>query len=520
MASSFSAKLGRLPPMTPAFPTESAPLAPSAVVAAAAEAARAITARPYRPTFDATPERANLTPPPRPSLDELRDRIAGILGKSAAPAAPKPPLVRRDGSDAASWIEHAFVEEVTDAGTVYRARLASPAGQRVGAVPIAPARWADPALLALLALDPRLAECKLDRALYLDTETTGLAGGAGTVPFLIGLGAFDEGGFTVEQLLLRTFAEEAAMLEHLRARVEEATVIVTFNGKSFDWPLIRARAVMNRLKPLPERPHLDLLHIARRLHKHRVSSCALARVEDEVLGQGRVDDVCGADIVAIYHHYVRARDLAALEPVVQHNRLDVVSMAALVSLYGEPLDTWATSLHATDIAAASRVAKRAGDLDRALAFAEVSVERGGGADGHRARGDVARARGDKAAALSDYERALADLETVPASATEPGKPTEPAAELRLELAKLYEHHARAFDKALATLSQGTTEDAELHDRRLKRLARKLEAKAEKVRRAPVKKRAKARASTDAAIAASAATSPGQVCRVAGAPKVK
>jgi len=251
---------------------------------------------------------------------------------------------------------------------------------------------------------------------------------------------------------------------------------------------------MNRLAPLPERPHLDLLHVARRLHRHRLVSCSLGSIEDDVLGQRRVGDVCGADIAAIYHHYVRSGDLTALEPVVAHNSMDVVSMFALVGLYGEPLEHIACAassaletdvrvasgcLVPTDLAAFAQVTRRAGDLERALVFADASIERGGGALGFKARADVAKARGDKAAALVDYERALRDAEAIEdvlparaplafreASFRDPiarravsagACETTVAPVLRLELAKLYEHHARSFDKALAALARGTSE---------------------------------------------------------------
>jgi tetratricopeptide (TPR) repeat protein len=191
-----------------------------------------------------------------------------------------------------------------------------------------------------------------------------------------------------------------------------------------------------------------------------------------VLGVARIEDVPGSEIAAIYHHFVRTGDFTALEPVVEHNRFDVVSMMALVSLYGEPLEAWACTHDARDVAAASFVAKRAGDLDRALAFAEASVSRGGGPLGHRARGDVAKARGDKALALADYEKAL---EALPKAGE--GEDDKTASSLRLELAKLYEHHARAYDKALGALANGTVERPEHHERRIRRLVTKLEAHA-------------------------------------------
>ncbi len=490
MPSSFGAKLNRLPPLArpvaePAPPPEPAdPLEPAG-------------------------ERATS----KPSLDELRDRIAAILARGGhAPAPPKPAEPPKP-----SYIEDAFTELATEHGPLYLARAPTPLGHRIGSVPIHPARRADAALLALLALDPRLASCDLERAVFLDTETTGLMGGTGAVPFLIGIGAFEPGAetFVVEQLLLRRFAEEPAMIERLRERVEEAEVIVTFNGKAFDWPLLCTRATMNRLRPLPERPHLDLLHIVRRLHKHRLTSCKLSRVEDDVLGQARVDDVAGADIPLIYHHFARTQDASALDPVVRHNHLDVVSMAALVGLYGEPLEAWAhaakggrTGLDPTDLAAAAAVARRSGDLDRALQFAELSVARGARGHGHRVRGDIAKARGDKAAALADYERALWELEVEaeieevavaktafearraedgavprerpPIDGTEPSLPKlrtgSIASSVRLELAKLYEHHAKSFDQALGVIARGTTEKEAANDKRVHRLVSKLAAR--------------------------------------------
>ncbi len=447
---SLASKLARLPPLerTEAT-TASPPASPSA----------------HAPTSEA-----------RPTLEELRDRIARLIARDASREPPAP--ARRREREA---VELPFITEETPLGSLDRAVRPSPPGHRVGSVPLWSARTADPALLALLALDPALAGCSPERALYVDTETTGLSGGAGTVPFLIGLGFFspDHGGFVVEQLLLRDLGREAPMLEHVRARLEAASMVVTFNGKAFDLPLLKTRTVLCRTPSLPARPHLDLLHVARRLHRHRVASCSLVHLEDAILGRERVGDVAGADIAAIYGHYLRSGDEDALAPVVEHNLLDVVSMVALVGLYGEPLEAWvsppdagvrrAPGLVATDLAAAAKVVKRAGDLDRALAFAESSVRAGAGAFGRRVRGDLLKARGEKAAALVEYEEALALY--APADEAD----AKESAALRLELAKLYEHHARAYDRALAVAAQGTPERDDRAATRIERLERKLRA---------------------------------------------
>jgi hypothetical protein len=418
------------------------------------------------------PAAAALTPEDpsggRPSLDELRDRIARLVGGSRSPmAAP----VRHEDDEAWDLCMSRFAVEQTPIGGVNTARVATMPGERVGVAPVHAARAADPSVLALLALDPTLAGCDPTRALYVDTETTGLAGGAGTLAFLVGLAWFDAelGRFVVEQLLLTDLGAEAPLMHRVKERLEAASMIVTFNGKAFDLPLLRTRAIMTRVGALPERPHLDLLHVVRRLHKHRLGGCSLGRVEDIVLGRERVGDVSGADIVLVYAHYLRTRDLSVLGPVVEHNRLDVVSMISLVGMYGEPLEAWAGAgspigAHAGDLAAAATVARRAGDLDSALVLADLGVSRGGGARALSVRGDVLRARGDKARALSDYEAALESSVFGDEDAT---------ASLRLTLAKLYEHHARAYEKALRVIASGTREEAPQHDKRRSRLVKKL-----------------------------------------------
>ena len=119
--------------------------------------------------------------------------------------------------------------------------------------------------LAQLALDPTLEAVDLRRALFFDTETTGLAGGAGTVPFLIGIAWFEDESMRIQQLFLPELGREAPMLHWLRERVKQSSCVVSFNGKTFDWPLLRNRFIMNRVKAPALPPHLDLLHCARRV---------------------------------------------------------------------------------------------------------------------------------------------------------------------------------------------------------------------------------------------------------------
>jgi uncharacterized protein YprB with RNaseH-like and TPR domain len=341
----------------------------------------------------------------------------------------------------------------TDTGPLYQHVEHLRPSHHIGTVPVDAALAAQAEALALIALNPTLATVEPGRALFLDTETTGL-GGSGTIAFLIGLGWFDDGRLVVEQLLLRTPSEEEPLLRHVARRIEQASFLVTFNGKAFDLPTLHGRYVMNRLPKPPDRPHLDLLHIARRLHKSRIRSCTLKAVESEVLGFVRDADIDGADVAPRYAHFLRTGDESSLRCVVDHNAWDVVSMAALVGLYGEPLGM----LHGEDLVGLARTYRRGRAFEQAEEAAEVAVRRGAGPEGLRVRGEIAKARGDRKRALADFE-ALA------------GQVDDPRA--RLELSKLYEHFVKQPSLALELANQGTGERPEAFLRRRARLERKV-----------------------------------------------
>src|SRR5690606_36033260 len=223
-----------------------------------------------------------------------------------------------------------------------------------------------------------------------------------------------------------------------------------------DRPLLETRLVMNRMPALPERPHLDLLSVARRIHKRRLGSCRLVHLESEVLGwQRSEDDVPGYEIPARYGHFLRTGDGEVLRAVVEHNAWDVLSMAALVGLYGEPLPP----LHGEDLVALARTLRRAGDLERAWQVADAAWTQGAGPEALRARGEIAKARGDRARALLDFEALSAEVD-------------DP--KVRLELAKLYEHHLGEPATALAMVEAGTGESEVAWMRRRSRLQQKLE----------------------------------------------
>lgn len=174
-----------------------------------------------------------------------------------------------------------------------------------------------------------------EKWLFLDTETTGLAGGTGTYAFLVGLAWWDAGGLQVEQFFLRDFTEEYSLLQALTTRLAERPVLLTFNGKSFDWPLLENRFAMTRTIGTPKlAAHLDLLHPARALWKLRLGSVRLVELERRVLdarqlGWQREDDIESALIPQHYFDYLRGGPLEPLAGIVRHNQKDLRGLAAL-----------------------------------------------------------------------------------------------------------------------------------------------------------------------------------------------
>jgi uncharacterized protein YprB with RNaseH-like and TPR domain len=409
-------------------------------------------------------ERSAGAPARSSTLSELREKMAEILENPGLLLRPRAERPEPDFSKFGMALP--FVREERASGPLFRRHQLLAPSHHVGRMPVDAAANSRAELLGLLALDPRVSAADPRRALYFDTETTGLGGGAGVLAFLVGLAWFDdELRLNSEQLLLRSPAEEAPLLEAFAERLEACDLLVSYNGKSFDLPLLNGRMVMNRRTKLPERAHLDLLHVARRLHKTRLGACRLISLESEVLGFVRGPDIAGVDIAPRYAHYLRTGDDSALEQVIEHNAWDVVSMAALVGLYGEPFEM----LHERDLLGLARTLKRARAFDEAERAATVALERGAGPEAHRAHGEIAKARGDRAQALAHFEAFAAEVD-------------DPA--VRLELAKLYEHHVRAPISALGWVEQGTSEDSEQAERRRARLAEKISKAAKNARKPP------------------------------------
>jgi len=182
--------------------------------------------------------------------------------------------------------------------------------------------------------DERLRGFGRDGALFLDVETTGLSHGAGTVAFLLGLAWFEGEELVLRQVLLEDYDQEQAQLHLLLERLAQSRFLVTYNGKSFDRSVLESRLVIHRFMDLDQAhmklmPHLDLLHLGRRLYSGMLDSHTLSRMEAEVLGFLRTDDIAGALVPQMYFQYLLTRDESVLEPVLRHNFDDVLSLVHL-----------------------------------------------------------------------------------------------------------------------------------------------------------------------------------------------
>ncbi len=411
---------------------------------------------------------AAATEPPSPAakqavlLDDLRARMAKALAKHEV----KRERAKAVEDDAPAYREALPLEALENGFGSFerRLRLESPLA-RVGGVALAEALEASMPWLSVLALDETLAGCRVEGALFLDTETTGLSGGTGTIAFLVGLAwwSTEDERFVTELLFLPNFASEAAMLAHLEERLRAAKFLVTFNGKSFDLPLLKTRFTLNRRAFPFEGPHLDLLHVARRLHRGRDFGVRLQALEQALFGLERVDDIPSAHVAQAYLAWLRGGDSAPVRAVLEHNVQDVVTMIGLVALYGKPPAT--SALHGKELVAAARTATKAKSHAHARAVLDAAEERGLEAsfarEFHLAKAALCKQEAAWTSAATNLEEARAWLDDE---------------DVRLDLAKIYEHRLRDARAALELTEQGTGEAPEGLERRKKRLTKKTTAK--------------------------------------------
>ncbi len=222
--------------------------------------------------------------------------------------------------------------------------------------------------------------------LFLDIETTGLAGGTGTYAFLVGLAWWDGGGIAVEQLFMRDHAEEHAVLLEIASRVRKRPVLITFNGKSFDWPLLETRFRMTRAIDPPEiAAHLDMLHPARQLWRVKLGTARLAELEERVLGAetlgwSRSADIDSSRIPEFYFDYLRGGPAEPLAGVFRHNRWDLRGLAALAGRIfrslADPESIEPGTDGALELYGVSRLLYRRGEHELAQALYERALAAG------------------------------------------------------------------------------------------------------------------------------------------------
>lgn len=329
--------------------------------------------------------------------------------------------------------------------------------------------------LALLTGDEAFLSVPLQRILFLDTETTGVSGNCGTLPFLIGAGWFEGEGadlrFVCEQFFAEDFCHEETVLRQLGARLDKAEALATYNGAAYDLPLLRARAILNRLRLPLDHPHADLLPAARFLYKARIGSCSLSHVEREVLGLRRVHDCPGALVPGIFFDGLRGVRRDRMAAVFDHNAQDIISLGALVlHVAAEAESPSERGVHPRDLIAWSRLHTRRGDAARARQFADRAVtaarEPDDLRDALRLRIRHLKAEGAhwEAAELASQLWANARLRDAGAAA---------------ELAKLLEHRVRDHARALTVVEEAlalaglTAEERSALTHRRGRLLRRL-----------------------------------------------
>jgi uncharacterized protein YprB with RNaseH-like and TPR domain len=302
---------------------------------------------------------------------------------------------------------------------------------------------------------------------FLDTETTGLAGGSGTYAFLIGVGRITPEGFRIRQFFMREHAEEPSLLAALASYLAEFDVLVTYNGKSYDQPLLETRYRMARRRsPFDRMAHLDLLFGARRLWKLRFESCRLVELESQVLGVEREGDLPGEMIPYVYFEYLRTREAFRLKPIFHHNAMDILTLACLTFIvpcaFRSPHQT--PLRHGAELVGLARWLRAAERLEEALELFRRAVESG------LSDALLFRTLWDMAVLEKKLAREPAAVAILSDLSASPNPYRLPAL---VELAKFYEHRERNYARALElTRAALAIEDsAELRHREARLLRR-------------------------------------------------
>lgn len=240
-----------------------------------------------------------------------------------------------------------------------------------------------PGSLAIIAGSEVFAAVDPRRVVFFDSETTGLAGGTGTIPFMLGFGFFSEQTFQVKIFMLQDLDREGdfllAVAEFLRQR--EFSAAVTYNGKAFDFPLLETRYILQRQRfPLLDLPHLDFLFPARTIWKNTYDSRKLGYLGEMLLGLSRSDDIEASSIPALYFSFLRSQAFSLIEPVMEHNAMDLVGLAAVVLLGLRYLEDYSLTADGGEILGLGMLCERAGLLEKAEAFYQIAKDVSAGSE--------------------------------------------------------------------------------------------------------------------------------------------
>lgn len=334
-----------------------------------------------------------------------------------------------------------------------------------GAAPVLHGLTSESELMALLSLDRAFSGVDGARMLFIDTETTGLSTAAGTLAPLVGCAFFEDERLVVEQMLLTKRHEESIMLRHLADRLQSASMIVSYNGKSFDWPLLRSRFVMSRVETPRLPPHLDLLHCARRVFKRRLRSMRLVEMEREVLAYHRVGDFGGAAIPPAFLRFLKfGTGIGDVNRILEHNRHDLVALSAFLGAIVDMARQVRAGDDSRDHLSIALLSERGGDSQRAKAFADAASS--SESEKHVVEALLLKARVARREKDVDAEN-MALLSAIELT-------HDPR--IHLELAKHFEHRKKDLRSALKharlTCPAETTEACEHRVRRIERRLQK------------------------------------------------
>jgi uncharacterized protein YprB with RNaseH-like and TPR domain len=395
----------------------------------------------------------------REQLAHLRRTVATIDQKYAGLPNPPPP------PPTTGFVEGLLAGELveTPLGKHFETEKLYARHERHGSYDIADLNGFAPDLLESLS-DGSIRNASPGTLAFLDTETTGLAGGSGTYAFLIGVGSIDEEGFRVRQFFMRDYSEESSMLHSLSAYLARFDSLVTYNGRSYDQPLLETRYTMCRARhPFARMEHLDLLYGARRLFKLRLENCRLVNLENQILGFERQGDIPGEMIPYLYFEFLRSRRAFRLVPVFHHNVLDILSLACLTGIIPEAFrdPENARARHGSDLLGLARWLQVSGRLGEALRLMRRAVDMGL-PDHHLFRalfeaGGIEKKLGMEHAALATFTDLTLSPNPFRTRAYE-------------ELSKHYEHREKNFPMALeCARAARDLEDSEALEQRQRRL---------------------------------------------------